>query len=346
MLKENIKKNIVIALLVIGSFTLAFSLLEIFLRTTNYHYYPLQIQVLGARTDNENNSGSDWRRYHIFEHDAFIFDPQLLWKPNPEYQIVDNDQPKHFFNTLGYPGPLFNPLTEGSQERIITIGDSHTLGLPIIDRQTGREVGWPAYLEANLGRTFEVINGGVWGYSSYQMLKRFQQALDYKPAIVLWTPSANDAHLVGVSDKEYGIIQIASTEALVKLRSAQLIQSLLDKMFKDTQKDKEQLVPRVSLLDYKTELSTVIDETSKRNIKLILLNRPLLHPYPDSEFENRFQEYNKLTELIARENSIHFIDVDALFATDSQHFADSSHLNEEGLKILANTLKSLLWPDI
>ena len=77
----------------------------------------------------------------------------------------------------------------------------------------------------------------------------------------------------------------------------------------------------------------------------LLLSRPLFHPYDDYEFEKRFNEYNLLTKITAKEKSIPFIDIDVQFATESQYFSDAAHLNKQGLKRMAEMINSIIWPN-
>src|SRR3989304_6538537 len=160
--------------------------IELFLRRIDYTYYPLHIQVLGATTfGDETVDKSDWRYFHIFKDKAFIYDPILIWKPSPHFQIDTDGDPKNFFNSLGYPGPLVSEDNPEKKYRIVALGDSNTLGLQLYDATTNRERRWRATLERYLGTQFQVINAGVWGYSSYQMQQRFYESLAFQPSMVI-----------------------------------------------------------------------------------------------------------------------------------------------------------------
>lgn len=207
----SVKKVIPIFLIVLSGI-LSVLVLEGILRMTDYTYYPMRIQVLGTTSyRDETAPKGDFRFYHMFGDEAFEYDPQLLWRPSPKYEIFKDGVSINFFNSLGYPGPLFDESNKSGKYRVVGLGDSNTLGIRDYDSQTGREVSWPGYLEHLLGEGFEVINAGAWGYSSYQIHKRFYQVLKYKPSMVIVSVSANDAHQGGISDKQYLFMQIVKT---------------------------------------------------------------------------------------------------------------------------------------
>jgi hypothetical protein len=144
-------------LLLVCSGLLALVLGEQFLRLAGYQYRPVSIDV---------GNTEDARYYHLFGSDQFVYDPDLIWKPRPGADV---------FNAEGFRGPLMGRAKDPGRLRIITIGDSNTLGW------AGPEgPNWPQSLGrliAERGIEADVVNGGVWGYSSLQGLARLRQAV-------------------------------------------------------------------------------------------------------------------------------------------------------------------------
>ena len=76
-----------------------------------------------------------------------------------------------------------------SRLRIVALGDSNTSGWDVDEGAN-----WPAQLQALFsrdGRRAEVVNAGVWGYTSFQGRRRFDEILPFHPDIVLVSFGAN-----------------------------------------------------------------------------------------------------------------------------------------------------------
>ncbi|MDH3743685.1 MAG: GDSL-type esterase/lipase family protein, partial [Acidobacteriota bacterium] len=171
------------ATLVVFVVLLSLAVVEKALRVVGYEYRPMSVKI-GTTTDA--------RYFHLFGDQHFIYDPELIWRPKPGYEI---------FNHQGFRGPEMTPEPESGVLRVVAIGDSNTLGWAGADGSN-----WPAAL----GRAMEgarlpaeVVNGGVWGYSSFQGVRRMREALQYRPDIVLVSYGSNDAHRVHRPDREF-----------------------------------------------------------------------------------------------------------------------------------------------
>lgn len=323
----------------------AMILVELTLRLIQYHYYPMHIQTLADTTlGSPSAPKDDWRYFSVFADSAFVYDPMLIWKPNVSYTIQSNGKTVKFFNSSGFPGPLVSEERFKRTHRIAAIGDSNTLGLREYDPSTGREVGWPAYLNASLGNTFTVINAGVWGYSSLQTMNRFYTILHFDPQLVIMSPSGNDGHLVTVSDAQYSYFQLQKITILLHVRLAQLLQQFIDRyVYLRKSATDYPLVQRVSLTEYRKILLNLIAQAHKRGITLVLMSRPYLET---KNITYNVTPYNELTKQIARDHSIPFIDSQLHFATASSLYLDpvrdTTHLNESGLKQMGLFIKNEL----
>jgi lysophospholipase L1-like esterase len=118
---------------------------------------------------------------------AFEPNDRWFWQPRPGAQYVNET-----INEDGYRGERF-PLARGARFRIVTLGDSSTMGYGVSEREA-----WPRRLEAILregGREAEVLNLGVVGFTSLQGLLYYEgKAKEYDPDLVIAAFGAfNDA---------------------------------------------------------------------------------------------------------------------------------------------------------
>jgi hypothetical protein len=120
--------------------------------------------------------------------------PYLAYALKPDFE-VRHDQPfkQTYHNAAGYRGPLrATPKPEGVY-RILCLGGSSTHGTTTnTDADT-----WPAQLERQLieatGKKIEVINFGVFGYSTFESLVNLSfRGVELEPDLVLVYHSIND----------------------------------------------------------------------------------------------------------------------------------------------------------
>src|SRR5262249_15344028 len=259
---------------------------EAALRLGGFRYTPLRIQVV--------ENWSEWRYYHAFEDKNFEYDPYLFWRPRSGSQ----------FNSYGYRGKEISLTPDPAHFRIFAIGDSNTLGW-----LGNGDPNWPQFL-GELDQRLEVVNAGVYGYSSFQGVRRFEQALPFHPDMALISFGCNDAMHVTVSDNEYAhtpIRQMAWDRSLIRTRVGQLILSAIDRL---PGKKREVLVPRVSLDEYKTNLKSIIALASDEGIQVALLTRAFTGSSPNEWWWKNFApEYNSATVEVGRSTGVLTIDV-------------------------------------
>ena len=289
-------------------------LLEGLLRLAGFSASPVQIQA-GRQTDQ--------RILHVFEDQNFEPDPDLLWRPRPNHSV---------FNRQGFRGPELPAEKSAGTRRIFTVGDSNTLGWAGDDGPN-----WPGELSALIARDragVAVVNAGVWGYASYQGVRRVTEVLTWQPDIVLVSFGSNDAHWVVQSDKDYDARTFRNTgpgRALEKFRLGELLLSALDRT-----PQASSLGPRVALNDYRENLREIVRRTRARQAHVVLLTRPYNGTISNETWwKNRGADYNTATSEIAAEMNVPMIDVYSHFKHLDQHFADESHFTAEGHKIAA-----------
>lgn len=310
--------------LVFASVLLAVALMELVLWVAGYNYSPMDVEL----------GGGDARERHLFQSNSFIYDPDLIWRPRKGYSV---------FNLQGFRGPLLSLEKSPRSLRIFAVGDSNTLGWAEVDGAN-----WPRYLHELLQesvRDVSVVNAGVWGYTSFQGVARFKEVLDYDPDIVMVSFGSNDAHRVTVSDKEFSDSAIRRTEldrTLVRFKLGQLLLATMDRVFG---RAATELKPRVSLPDYKENLTWIVRAAKKRNIDVVLLTRPYVGGINNQLWWKNFaHQYNQATGEVAENENVTLVDVFSFFKNKEELFADESHFTEQAHRDAAQIICDAIRP--
>jgi lysophospholipase L1-like esterase len=314
--------------LTLASVAVALVVFEIFLRLIGYDYTPLSIQL----EKQSKEEYSEWREYHAFQDKHFTYDPYLFWVPR-------KDAPG--FNTQGYRGKELSHEKAPDSYRIFAIGDSNTLGWV---KENNLNFNWPQYLEELLTEKddrYTVVNAGVYGYTSFQGLRAFKQALRYEPDMVLISFGCNDGMRVTVSDANYASQRPRLDKVLCKSRVGQLVLSCSDKLSSKG----DGFIPRVSVEEYKDNLNEIIRIAKEKQIQVVLLTRPFTGPSQNERWWKNFApEYNAATRDVGKNNDVPVIDVYAEFEGKDQYFIDEAHFNEEGYRLAARMIHDRILP--
>jgi lysophospholipase L1-like esterase len=311
-------------LLVIGGIAASLLIAEGLLRLGNYSYQPLKIEVMHK---------SEWRPKHAFRDRHFVHDPTLIWRPKT------GSSP---FNSQGYRGREV-ALAKGAHEvRILAVGDSNTLGW-----KGSSGPNWPGYLQQLFDETtanVTVVNAGVYGYTAFQGLERFKQALSTKPDVALISFGANDAHLVTASDSDFVSRPIRRTidYVLAHTKVGQLVHAAVDKF---TSNRGERLVRRVSIEDYSRYLEQMVSLGERHGIQIVLLTRPFIGESPNPWWwKNAAPKYNAATIEVGKRNGVVVIDVYSYFENHPEYFVDESHFSEAGHRRMAKFMYEQIRP--
>jgi len=131
-------------------------------------------------------------------------DPQLFWKLRPNVRTRTHEQPKNFgwrTNSQGFRADReFSRTKPSGLIRVVCLGDSVPFGWGV-----EREQAFPHLLEQQLasdGKSYEVINAGVPGYSSYQGRQYLPQLLAYKPDVLVVYLGINDTNQASRTDRQ------------------------------------------------------------------------------------------------------------------------------------------------
>jgi lysophospholipase L1-like esterase len=300
--------------LVLASVLAAGAVVEGALRVIGYQYSPLKI---GAGVKD------DWREQHAFGDRHLVYDPVLIWRPRSGQFSP--------FNPDGFRGAPIDREKPAGLRRIVALGDSNTFGWDVDEGAN-----WPAQLQAlfsRQGQRAEVVNAGVWGYTSFQGRRRLDEILPFNPDIVLVSFGANDAHPVRVPDAAYvkrhdRIEQV--TRATRHSRLAQLIVDVWDKA--DVAAGASgTLVPRVSVDEYAANLRAMIRSGKERGTLVVLLTRPFTGSSNDpASWKTYAPRYNEALTAVGREENVPVIDVYGAFHHRVELFDDESHFGVEG----------------
>jgi len=134
----------------------------------------------------------------VWEHETNPFhreDRDLLWRLIPGFSAGPVR-----VNELGVRGPAVEIPKPPGLFRLLALGDSITFGFGVLEEQT-YAARLPALLE--LDRPVEVINAGVTGYSSWQVLRFYETVLQgVEPDLVTVMIGYPDHHYAVESDRE------------------------------------------------------------------------------------------------------------------------------------------------
>lgn len=281
------------------------------------------------------NASADWRLHHIMSDEFREPDPVLLWKPVARAP----------YGSQRFRGPVIPERRPDGWTRVFCYGDSNTDGPP----EGGA---WPEPLDrlARSKGSFEVVNAGVTGYSSYQGLRRLEQELPvYRPDIVVVSFGWNDAATaLSTSDKAFG--QSAAfnqvrpewlplRRLLLNYDSLSVMTRLVTPARTFEQAVSGTLGPRVSLADYRENLQSMVDQTQASGGRVVLLTRPHRESVEALETSDGWRQtipaYNDVVREVAAETSVSLVDAARVFETQPEAFVDESHLTREGHESLA-----------
>jgi lysophospholipase L1-like esterase len=302
-------------ILVVLSVPLGLAAGELLLRATGFEYRPLAVDT----------TGRDGRSELAFESAHFSFDDELIWRPRPGRSV---------FNEQGFRGPpIDSDRPRDGALRIFAVGDSNTLGWA-----GPQGSNWPASLQPELARLWRaavVVNAGVWGYSSYQGVRRLRECLRYRPDVVLVSFGSNDAQSVAVSDEDF-VTSGGGAGSLGRLgRLGQLGLALRDRL----RGPAPPRTHRVPLDAYEANLGLMSTEARQAGARIVFLTRPYVGESDDADWwKVRGSRYNAATVSVAAARDVPVIDVYSRFKTSDDLFADESHFTDAGHQLAARAI--------
>jgi len=337
------------ALFVLVAVVLVFALIETGLRVAGFRFVPVPVLVDKtwgrAQLDAMNKSMGT---------ELFQRDPLLFWSMKPGAQIDIRR-----VNDLGLLNkPIAIPKPRGVY-RVLCLGDSCTAIGP---------VAYPMVLQKRLeaasrrGRRFEVINAGVFSYTSLQGLRLFRDRLSgVRPDLVTIYYGWNDHYLAaGYPDKMLWS-RNAPTPLLIRLlrhlRLYQLVERMVfaARMEKVARMREERRLVRVAPEDYRRNIGAIVDLARKREARPLLLTAPSNHRpghVPAFFVQNRLAEseealierhrrYNQIVREVAAQKKADLLDLEKIFQGkdgDALFLRDGVHPNARGRHLIGELL--------
>jgi lysophospholipase L1-like esterase len=308
--------------LVLGGVFVSLLVAELLLRWTGYEYRPLKIGLENA----------DQRSSHIFDDSHFVYDPEALWRPRPSAAV---------FNAQGFRGPELSVDKPANEFRVYAVGDSNTLGVA--------EAAWPGDLQGifrkSCGALVQVVNAGVWGYTSAQGLSRIDEISKFDPDLVLISFGANDAHPVSVPDKRYTVRAAWSRRLEDFLQPSHVARLAIGVLTRVPALPTGEMTHRVSLEDYRTNLVEMVGRVRSWGAVPVLLTRPYHGALmPAMSWKSFAHEYNTVTAEVAASLELPVVDLYTHFKDRDALFTDESHFNPEGHRLAAEIVYQRIQP--
>ncbi|MCX8037140.1 MAG: GDSL-type esterase/lipase family protein [Candidatus Sumerlaeia bacterium] len=322
---------------------------EILLRVAGFRFLPVPILV-------DKTWGPDQvARMNLANgRDVFRYDPLVFWSMIPGLELDDRT-----INDRGLAnGPITVPKPPGTY-RILCMGDSCTA------MGSGA---YPAVLQRRLDlvvrpdRRFEVINGGVFSYSSLQGLRLFRHRLaDVEPNLVTVYYGWNDHYLTtSYPDTALGGSDSPEPLALRLLRPFRLFQ-LTQKVVHTSQmywlerRRAGRKLYRVPPDDYRAILTEFVTLSRARGAVPLLFTAPHNHSpgrvpayYVESGLAESadaliliHHQYNEITREVAARTRAELLDLDRAFNRhnkDDLFVRDGVHPNRHGRHLIVTLL--------
>jgi lysophospholipase L1-like esterase len=203
-----------------------------------------------------------------------------MWKLKPNY-----DDELIRINSTGFRDKERRCAKDKGLFRILCLGDSSTFGVRVLLSETYHSQLEEALNErsGSAGRKFEVMNAGVDGYTSAQGLAFYKyKGTRYHPDMVTFYFGINDPikrfYLDDDKIMRFGtLVFIKSIENgyLLNLSSYRLFRKIVLFLFKDTNRENRQNIPRVSQDSFKRNIIELSNLCRRSNTLLVLISPAL-----------------------------------------------------------------------
>jgi lysophospholipase L1-like esterase len=272
--------------------------------------------------------------------------------------IVRSENGDIVVNSLGYRGPYFKKKKSPDTFRIVAMGGSTTAGM------YENELTYPRLLERMLNRSvtgkqkIEVINGGVWGYTSCQVMQRYKKEIvGLKPDAILLMSGWNDINKMresGIKKKS----QYCMNHHPILVRS-NIFRFLRLKLSDRFEKNPSELGVKFfydNAKYYLENLREIIEYAGAKGTHVVLVSLPSLFEVGDISKFIRYEQFsgfslqeigyrqsavmhiNSLKKKIANEyKHVFYVDngLSPMTTGKSKFFADTIHPTGAGNRVLA-----------
>lgn len=307
-----------------------------------------------------------WRNEPLLDLDRWeITDPDMGWKPRPDYSGEGIE-----INSKGFRGPEFSIEKSEGVFRIVTMGDSCTFGV------VGTGAAYPAKLQNLLNTsgaydcplTYEVINAGVEGYSTWNVLQRLRkEVLPLKPDLVMVYVGWNDLYAFDPENpsnparKESFFNQLLSHSYVLRVM-ARLVYWEVKPILERTTQEREIIYQEFIPVEFIENYHQIIRTCQDNDVEVVILTMPSLLGAEDWEDKTDtlhfphftsdpklltllWRKYNRIIRQIAAEENVPLIDLakemEAL-SGESEYFFDTLHYYEDGHEKVAEIISGQL----
>jgi lysophospholipase L1-like esterase len=296
----------------------------------------------------------------VYEYpDYFNKDHDLFWrlrsniKAGTEFLVPGS----YRTNSIGLRGGDLATRLSQPQKRIACFGNSCTFGWRLDEDETYAKQLEQALDTASSTGDFEVINCGVPGYSTFQglpMLKEYQPIL--KPDFVTICYGWNDHWAAGfdIEDKDQRMPPQFVLDFQNTLSASYAYRSLKYLLLSNYEKQQEYTYNReapryrVSLDDYRANLSAMIQFCRDNGIRPILITSPAGDADPGIEnlMEQYHEHYNAAVRAVSASLNVPLVDAARIFE-DHPEFYDNPkddfiHYNKQGAAMIATRLADVV----
>lgn len=256
-----------------------------------------------------------------------------------------------------------SPEKQPDTVRIVCFGGSSTFGFPFKDP----DYVYPAVLEKRLKerypyRKFEVLNGGINGFTSFLIQKAFEQKFfDYHPDIITVNCWFNDStqeprwysSYPQLTDREAWnrINMLAGNTAISRIHAIvnksyfyhSLKSLLLQRKSKGRPNSPGSRLPRGTIAEFRENISRIITDGEKYGIKVLLIPEPYQYCGPLENEMDRNPYIKTLSEL-AMKHDVPLVDLFGPLSSRGDDFlyVDYIHPSILGHQVIGHTLSHKL----
>jgi lysophospholipase L1-like esterase len=285
---------------------------------------------------------------------AFMrFDPDMLWTPREGF-VGTGRWAGVRINSAGFRDVEYRVNKPPGAVRIVAMSDSCTFGFGVHNNMA-----YHALLERQLnaaaarGRSFEVINAGVTGYTSAQCLAAYCKKIrPYRPDVVTLMVGANDVrrHCAWTDRQVMALVRPNwLTDVDHRLEGLHGYRALRYAI-RGRARTEGDPVPRVPIDDYRWNIAELDRLCRADGARLVLISFPVnaARPFVDAEtyLNGAVRQYRCALEELAASGQVPLLTVVDLTerATDPspELFVDRVHPSERGHELLMRHLYGLL----
>jgi lysophospholipase L1-like esterase len=311
-------------------------------------------------------------RYVLFtsiQPEDFAFTPHqyLGYYPTPNYTKALTAH-----NSLGYRGGEIALGKPDGVYRIVTLGGSSTYDVRIEDNANTAAAQLERLLKEDYGyEDVEVINAGVPGYNSWEILANLEfRVLDLDPDLVIIYEGTNDVHARLVDPAAYRgddsgrrqpwrVPPVAWWEHSALLRIASRMANMTRQVSVDDfvsaptylswpfeeRLEARDLDPVYVLgenppIYLRRNLNNMIAVARENGVDIMLATwaySPYLNDYAsEGYYQAGFQENNEVVRAAANQHGVPLFDFVKVMPQDKQYWADGRHVNEAGALLKAS----------